>query len=550
MRPLPFTVRSSPVLIVKLRVLRWPTGDSPTGVDRDGQRSAIDSLISDIGALPILASSYEGSSSGSSSLSTMLLATASKIPIPANVQEPQSMGEARQPLPKHSIALKLAQHYIANIYPRLPFFSIQGFWSQFDYVYSSPDPTPPDRTNPTGTDSFNHGYNFFTVLIVLAVATSSLSRSTDSTICSNAEKLFLAALLFRESANLPNTVVGVQSTLFLIQFATLNPSILDSWYLIGVGMRNCIDLGLHQDPQPLSSVSHSLLETRRRLWWSMYSFDRSMSLSCGRPTEISDDVIGAEFPSFRIGFASNDVEIAGYLQRYRILALQSLIYDILNGSPDTTRGADTVIRSMRERLESWKCGNSPLHDQALVESELLMTKILLYRPCQLIPERSKEELEELWDAARGFSKIYRTLAESNGLFYVRIASEKVYWIGLAMLFSYWKLLPGTVRPIELWMAAQDVTYVLRTLSERWEDGKLLGTRFEETSTKVIEIIDGQRDGEDVDIDFHIPDEVKSFCGYCSLTSIWAAADRDATPAGAFGQTGDDLHSLIAEMSKE
>ncbi len=52
----------------------------------------------------------------------------------------------------------------------------------------------------------------------------------------------------------------------------------------------------------------------------MYSVDRSMSFSCGRPTEISDGVIGAALPSFRIGSTADEVEISGYLQRYRIFA--------------------------------------------------------------------------------------------------------------------------------------------------------------------------------------------------------------------------------------
>ncbi len=74
----------------------------------------------------------------------------------------------------------------------------------------------------------------------------SLSRSSDSIITNNAEKLFHLALLFREFTGLPNTVIGVQSILFLVQFATLNPSSLDAWYLIGVGMRTCVRPRLHQ----------------------------------------------------------------------------------------------------------------------------------------------------------------------------------------------------------------------------------------------------------------------------------------------------------------
>lgn len=528
----------------------------------------IDALISDIGALPILASSYQGSSSDGPSLSTVVLGAASKNPIQTEAPEPTTLAEAQPLLPKHSTAQKLAHHYITNIYPRLPFFSIQGFWTQFEYVYSTATQEVPPSTNTASASqdpaallsperldhtagSVNHGYSCFTVLIVLAIATSSLSRSTDSIISNNAERLFHAALLFRESAILPNTVVGVQSILFLIQYTTLNPSSLNAWYLIGVGIRLCTDLGLHQDPQPLGSTPPSLLETRRRLWWSMYSFDRSMSIGLGRPREISDNVIGAELPSFQIGSTASEVEISGYLQRYRILQLQSLIYDGLNTTPEQPdRSTDQTLADLRDKLNSWAHNNSPLHTQELVESEYLMGMMLLCRPCRLIPQRTPEELLELWNSALNFARIYRTLAESNGIFYVQIASEKVYWTGLAMLFVYWKLRTGPIRPIELWMAVKDVTFILRTLAERWEEGKVLGENFEKTSAKVIELIEGvsSQGGQGIttEIDSAMPDEVKSFHRYSSLTSIWTA-DRVGGYPGASPQSEDMLQSLIAEI---
>ena len=401
-------------------------------------------------------------------------------------------------------------------------------------------------------DSFDHGHSFFSVSIVLAISTSSLSRSSDSIISGNAVKLFHLALFFREFTGLPNTVIGVQSILFLIQFAALNPSVLDAWYLIGVGMRTCVDLGLHQDPHPQSSVLPSLLETRRRLWWSMYSVDRSMSLSCGRPTEISDSVIRAELPSFRIGGTATEVEISGYLQRYRILQLQSLIYDKLNESSQTRQDGSDTVSNMRQRLSTWKSNNSSQHYPALMESEFLMGNILLYRPSRLIPNRSHEDLQALWRSSVDFARIYRQLAESNGIFYVQIGSEKAYWTGLAMLFSYWKLGPGTLRLSELWIGTRDIIFILQALSERWEEGKVLAAKFEESTTKVIRAMEvGQatvQEENDGEYNTGIPEEVMFFHTYSSLTSIWTAGQGTST-GGSSTHSENQLQGLIAEMGK-
>ncbi|KAG8354421.1 hypothetical protein FVEN_g7741 [Fusarium venenatum] len=289
------------------------------------ESSMIDSLVNDIEALPIIQCSY-ASATGGPTLSTLVLATAGTDQISSSTLHEAQQNEMTPCLPKESTALSLAKHYFDNVYPRLPFFSIQGFWVQFQHVFSGASasvqngdthhpPNPISILSPSVEDfdssSLSHGYSYFTVLLVLAISASSLSRSADSVISAQAERLFRNALAFRESAIIPSSIIGVQSILFLIQFATLNPSLLDAWYLIGVGMRMCVDLGLHQDPQPPDSIEVSLLETRRRLWWSVYAFDRSMSLGCGRPTELSDSAISVSLPTFRIEIPATPVEIHG-----------------------------------------------------------------------------------------------------------------------------------------------------------------------------------------------------------------------------------------------
>ncbi|KAH7121890.1 fungal-specific transcription factor domain-containing protein [Dactylonectria estremocensis] len=536
--------------------------DCDASDDQGHQASMIDNLIAEIGALPILASSYASSFDGPS-LSTVVLAAASKSPL-SSLSSLALPSNPREFLPKQNTALKLVQHYITHIYPRLPFFSIQGFWAQFNHVYAAlsiplagtmiQSPTY-EAANGLLQESpeinrvrLSEGTSFFTVLLVLAISTSSLSRST----ADPAKRLFHAAMTFREAAVLPNTIGGVQSILFLIQFATLNPSILDAWYLIGVGMRNCVDLGLHQDPS--KSISPSLLETRRRLWWSMYSFDRSMSLGCGRPTEIADAVITARLPSFKIESSATEVEVEGYLQRYRVLHIQSLIYDRLNNMPNADKNSNKeIVVKLRAKLTAWRQDNSPLHSQTLVDSEWLMGKILLLRPCRRIPKRDRSELAELWESALGFVALYRQLVESNSIFYVQIASEKVYWTGLAMLYSYWRLRETVdgesdttaIRPVDLWMAIQDVTFILRALSERWEDGKTLATEFEATSGRVVALMEAGGDADNLAA--KLPVEVVNFKDYASLTSIRISATGARLCGMGIAEADDELQGLISEM---
>ncbi|EKJ72052.1 hypothetical protein FPSE_07794 [Fusarium pseudograminearum CS3096] len=522
------------------------------------ESSMIDSLVNDIEALPIIPCSY-ASDTGGPTLSTLVLATAGTDQISIHETHQNEMTPC---LPKESTALSLAKHYLDNVYPRLPFFSIQGFWVQFQHVFSGASASVQDRhpqrppdpisiLSPSAEDfdrsSLSHGYSYFTVLLVLAISASSLSRSADSVISAQAERLFRNALAFRESAIIPSNIIGVQSILFLIQFATLNPSLLDAWYLIGVGMRMCVDLGLHQDPQPPDSVEVSLLETRRRLWWSVYAFDRSMSLGCGRPTEISDSAISVSLPTFRIEIPATPVQIHGYLQRYRALQIQSEIYNRLNDSKDANTGvARETITQLSQKLSAWKEASSQLPTRTLLESEWLMGRMLLLRPCRLLPERTIDELNELWHSAIGFIGLYRGLVEANSIFYVQVACEKVYWTGIIALYSFWSLRagPGNLRTLSIWVLVRDTMFILRSLSERWEQGKLLCSRFDSLMTNVLEIVGTNHD---VDVTLDIPTMLQSLDRYTSLTTIWASSEREQDPVNGACHEANKLRNLIVDM---
>lgn len=89
-------------------------------------------------------------------------------------------------------------------------------------------------------------------------------------------------------------------TLALIGYFMQNMNRRDAAFLyIGMALRMAISLGLHQevstrDAMPLSEAAR---EHRRRVWWSIYSLDRILSVKSGNPITILDDDIGVNLPS-------------------------------------------------------------------------------------------------------------------------------------------------------------------------------------------------------------------------------------------------------------
>jgi hypothetical protein len=545
---------------------------------------AIDSLICEIGALPIIASSYSSRRSEGLSLSAVVLAAAGcteTLPPTIDLREtPASLGLA---LPQRATAQKLITHYLSHIYPRMPFFSVQGLWNQFERVYSEIDDArapftwegyneeaSEDRSrNPTGQlRSVNRGCAYFDVLIVMAIATSSLSRNADSIVFSNSRDHFRLALRFAEYAILPNTVIGLQAILFLVQYATLNPSELSVWYLIGVGMRICVDLGLHQDPpEGLSGIHDSILETRRRLFWSTYSFDRSMSLSHSQPCEISNDVIRVGLPSFRIQSTASEDEILNYTQRYRVLQLQSHIFDQLYTPANQLEPqlAAEKVSSLLEDVKRWDESNSSLtsvQSKQLMLSEWHQSMILLYRPCRLLRERSREDLLRLWDASLGFARIYRKFVEKNEIFYISMAAEKTFTTGIALFYSFWKVndlamhqdqhsieAVTEVKLVDLWNGIRDVNYILQTLSERWEDGKSVSRRFERIGEQAVAVLTTPSSRAST---FSLPAEITQFWQHSSITSGITMEFETQEPEAVQTRPGPtdqdvDMRELVLEI---
>lgn len=58
--------------------------------------------------------------------------------------------------------------------------------------------------------------------------------------------------------------------------ATLTPSGGSSWHLLGLTMKQCISLGLHREPEQHLDWTPQEMDSRRRLFWSVYILDRSL----------------------------------------------------------------------------------------------------------------------------------------------------------------------------------------------------------------------------------------------------------------------------------
>lgn len=115
---------------------------------------------------------------------------------------------------------------------------------------------------------------------------------------------FTEALQLLPDAYEKGSVLCVE-TLALVGYFLQNLNQPDTAFLyIGMALRMAISLGLHQeasqspDPnRPDHVLDEATREHRRRVWWSIYSLDRILSVKSGNPLTIHDHDIGVNLPS-------------------------------------------------------------------------------------------------------------------------------------------------------------------------------------------------------------------------------------------------------------
>ncbi|CAK7210184.1 Transcriptional activator [Sporothrix bragantina] len=140
---------------------------------------------------------------------------------------------------------------------------------------------------------------------------------------------FAHALALLPDVHEPGSILGVE-TLAYIGYFFQNINRRDAAYLyIGLALRMAVNLGLHQELSTSLRLSQADREHRRRVFWSIYSLDRILSLKSGHPVAILDEDIGVNMPSRLPGEPADSpvMVLRCYTELSRILGdITALIY--------------------------------------------------------------------------------------------------------------------------------------------------------------------------------------------------------------------------------
>lgn len=88
---------------------------------------------------------------------------------------------------------------------------------------------------------------------------------------------------------------SIETLLLYALFLQVADRTIASYFYFGQALRACLLLGMHVDSQS-DTLSACELEHHRRLWWTVYMFERMSSSKAGLPLGLTDNTISTELP--------------------------------------------------------------------------------------------------------------------------------------------------------------------------------------------------------------------------------------------------------------
>jgi hypothetical protein len=190
------------------------------------------------------------------------------------------------PLPPMQVARRWYATHYAYIGTIFAFSTKEWFEQELMKAYNG----PPNLSNPEACLAYTK------VLTILAFGQMYSVNQWNSCDGPPGFELFRHAMQYLPTFHEDSSILFVE-TLALVGYYMQNLGERDSAFLyVGAALRMAISLALHQEVRSMQ-LDDVQKERRRRVWWSVYSMDRILTIKSGNPIMVQDEDIGVGPPT-------------------------------------------------------------------------------------------------------------------------------------------------------------------------------------------------------------------------------------------------------------
>lgn len=313
-------------------------------------------------------------------------------------------------------ALRLIDHYWQHNHTLYPFLRKVAFMDNIRNMY--------DHSDDLTLQSHSWLYTMWMVLAIGSTARSSIMVDEES----ESVQYFDRAMAHFEGALSFGATGALSAILLQVSYSFFNKVGPNTWYLVGVGVRIAIGIGLHTAPSPaVQKLPLDVQEYRKRLFFSLYMMDRVVSISLGRPFGIQDHDVEIE-PFANVDdenilpdiiLPQSQLRPSAAAVPLHILALRKIsgaifdqVYSNRNRDLDSVE-RDMILHNIHQKLIDWRRGMPfplpqsttlmiPQFSTAWYDLNYYQLVLMAYRPSPLFPVLTLEKVGLIAEASTMF----------------------------------------------------------------------------------------------------------------------------------------------------
>lgn len=300
------------------------------------------------------------------------------------------------------------------------------------------------------------GLTRFRVLMVLAIASLERSKSDREALLPHRHYFDLAV---RDLNNVmrASDLECIQCLLLLCMYGRTEPQAVNMWYTTGLALRIATGMDLHR-AESIRRMSLLEAEMCKRLFWSIYAMDRSMSIYLGRPLGVQDADITLPFP---LQLTDQDLEMhtsetvqprirpdvrdmSTFIHLLRLRKLNAEIHRVFHSTlpplPDTE--LLTTRDELYSQLNDWLVTaprypytSSMFQSPEWFSNAYHLAIIVMHRPSYSQPSPSISALQLCADSSISLISGYGSLYAKNKVSYSFVALAAIFMAAVTMLYS-------------------------------------------------------------------------------------------------------------------
>lgn len=154
------------------------------------------------------------------------------------------------------------------------------------------------------------------------------------------------------------SLVNIQALLLLQLYEHNAGERNNAWMLLGCASRMAMSLGMHRDG---TSLEFDPIErnVRRRVWWTIYTFEKNLCVILGRPSAIDDNEVCANLPDETM-LDSSDCPPDYSDHSLRLTKISSRIKRLIYAVPSASGNYEetptiTTAKELLKELDCWHC---------------------------------------------------------------------------------------------------------------------------------------------------------------------------------------------------